>query len=240
MGGPRGHVAFDLDGTLVDSVGVITEVLNGMIRDRGRGPDLAREVVRPHVTFGGLAMIQALLGDDFGVPAEALAEFRRRYAAAPTPQDSLYPGAREALDALSGAGFCLSVVSNKPQELCEKVIADLGLIPVFTAVVGTGPATPVKPDPTGFHRALQLCGATRERTCLVGDSEADHALALEAEVPFVFATWGYGEALAAPAPFAVAHGLAEVPRLALDAMSRRTAAAPPDRPCGPSRVTVKG
>ncbi len=212
MSAARPTVVFDLDGTLVDSADAIGDIINNMRAERGL-QRLSLDEVRPYVTSGGAAMAEALLAGAWGDTLTALAAFRERYGAAPTPADSVYPGAREALAALSGAGLRLAVFSNKTQSLCEKVLGDLGLAPRFAAVVGTGPNTPHKPDPTGFFQALNRAGGVAARSCLVGDSAADEATAKRAGVPFIFAAWGYGDASGVVADVARAQSFANVPAL---------------------------
>jgi phosphoglycolate phosphatase len=217
------HAVFDLDGTLVDSVPLFTSILNLMLEDRGEEMRLRPDEVRPHATAGGLAMVDALLGDRCGEPQEALEAFRRRYGEIPTPQDSLYPGIREALVALRDQGVTLSLFSNKTQPLCEKVLSELGLAPLFSAIVGTAPSVPLKPDPAGLDLALARAGGLRAASCYIGDSEADHALALAAGVPLVMVAWGYGEAERDWPGATIARHAAEIPPLALAALATHAA-----------------
>jgi len=189
MGRPL--VVFDLDGTLVDSAPHCALILNAMLEARGH-PGLSEAEVLPHVTAGGVAMIEALLGARCGESAAALSEFRARYGDLPTPSRCLYPGAREALRALADQGATLAVWSNKPQGLCDKVVGDLGLSSLFVAVVGTGPAIPLKPNTAGFDTVLRRTGGERRRCCLVGDTAHDQAAAAAAGVPFVMVAHGYG------------------------------------------------
>ncbi len=188
-----GHAVFDLDGTLVDSAPHVAGILNAMRADRGVPGRLARADVAPHVTAGGRTMVAALLGDVLGDPDRALEEFRQRYADAPTPPTSLYPSAREALTALTGAGVVAAIFSNKPQRLCEKVLDDLDLTNLFAAVIGTGSDIALKPDPAGLDLALARSGGGRDRCCYVGDSESDFELSRRAGVPLIMVRWGYGE-----------------------------------------------
>lgn len=213
MSAVRPTVVFDLDGTLVDSAGAIAGIINDMRAERGL-PRLRLDEVRPYVTFGGAAMAEALLAGAWGDTPFALAAFRQRYGAAPTPADSVYPGAREALTSLRDAGFGLAVFSNKTQGLCEKVLGDLGLAAFFAAIVGTGPETPHKPDPTGYVQAVTRAGGDVARSCLVGDSEADQTTATRAGVPFIFGSWGYGELSGEAAEMARATTFADVRALA--------------------------
>jgi phosphoglycolate phosphatase len=136
-------------------------------------------------------MLAGLLGEACGDVEAALVEFRARYAARPTDPACLYPGAREALGELRRAGFGLAIWSNKNQELCSKVVDELGLANLFDAVVGSGPAVPLKPDLTGL--GLALGDAPCERCCSVGDSEPDWQVAQAAGLPLVLMTFGYGD-----------------------------------------------
>ena len=214
-----GCVVFDLDGTLIDSVPLITGLLNAMLADKGETARLSEAEVRPQVTAGGSSTIETLLRGRCGDTASALLEFRARYAAAETPRDSVYPGAREALETLAGAGFSLAICSNKSQPLCEKVLGDVGLAGLFGAIVGTGPDAPLKPDPTSYELAVSRSGGRIEASCLVGDSEVDLALARRAGVPVVFVTWGYGETADRTLATAVADRFDQVPAMVFEVVA---------------------
>ncbi len=185
------HAIFDLDGTLVDSVSVCTEIMNAMLADRGSARRLAIEEARPYVSLGGIHMIAALLGDECRDPDREIIDFRARYAEMPTPPGSVYPGVREGLEQLSDWDITLSVCSNKPQPLCEKVLIDLDLRRLFAAVVGGAPGIPAKPEPALLHMALARSGCALENSCFIGDGESDHALARRVGIPFVFVAYGY-------------------------------------------------
>jgi phosphoglycolate phosphatase len=201
---------FDLDGTLIDSAPLFSTILNAMLAERGSGRAVTTREVAPHVTAGGLAMIQAVLGLSPEDGPSALAEFRARLAVTPTPASSLYPGARAALRALQSAGWRLSLFSNKPQSLCEKALSDLAIGDHFSAVVGTGPGVPMKPDPSGLDLALGRRNGARDGCCYVGDSDVDVRLARTAAVPLVLVSWGYGTG-ATDGAAAVASDFASIP-----------------------------
>ena len=189
----KGCVIFDLDGTLVDTAPLIAGIVNTMLADRGASRRVTARDTAPHVIAGAQAMMGAVLGIGADEIEGAVTDFRARYLATPTPKDCLYPGAREALETLAAQGFALAVWSNKLQALCDKTLADLGLADLFAAVVGTGPETPPKPNPTGFDLALSRAGGQRETCVYVGDSELDHQVATIAGVPMVMMTHGYGD-----------------------------------------------
>jgi len=218
------HAVFDLDGTLIDSAPGITAILNGMLADRGLEQTLSCAVVRPFVTAGGRSMVEGLLGDVWGEPEAALAEFRARYAQQATSIDDLYPGAQAAIADLRRRGVGLAVFSNKPQRLCEKVLSDVGLANEFSSIVGSGPGVPHKPDPAGLRLALSRVGGVPERACYVGDTALDQETARRCGVPFVMVAWGYGEAESrAPAP-PLARRFEEAPDLIWREIERATAA----------------
>jgi phosphoglycolate phosphatase len=207
----RGCVVFDLDGTLVDTAPLCADLINAMLAARGATDRVTASQAAPHVIAGGQAMISALLGAHCGDPDAALAEFRARYAGAPTPPDLLYPGARAALEALAERGFALAIWSNKTQALCDKTIADLGLGGLFAAVVGAGDSVPLKPDPTGFDLALARAGGERARCAYVGDTDLDHKVATVAGVAMVMMTHGYG--CSRPPGAAIAGAFADLPAI---------------------------
>lgn len=187
------HAIFDLDGTLVDSVWVCTEIMNAMLADRGSARRLVVEDVRSYVSLGGARMIAALLGDECRDPNREIVDFRARYAETPTPPESIYAGVREGLKQLRDWNITLSICSNKPQPLCEKVLIDLDLRRLFAAVVGGAPGVPPKPEPALLHMALLRSGCALKNSCFIGDGEADHELARRVGMPFVFVAYGYAD-----------------------------------------------
>jgi phosphoglycolate phosphatase len=187
------HLIFDLDGTLVDSAPMLVEVANDMLRDRDSSRTLTVADARPFLNHGGLALVAGLLAHECGELDDEVAEFRRRYARRRTDSAHLFPGVKEGLRALYALGFSMAVCSNKPQELCEKVLVDVGLAHMFEAVVGSTPAHRLKPHPDLLVLALRRLGAEASRAILIGDSEVDHALAHNAAVPFFFVTYGYAD-----------------------------------------------
>ena len=177
----------------MDSVPLFASIINAMLVERGASFQVTDAETRPHATAGGAAMVSALLREHCGDVAGALADFRSRYASLPTPAESLYDGAMDVLFDLGKRGIALAVWSNKPQYLCDKIFADLGMTDLFAAVVGTSDEAPLKPDPTGLDRALAVAGSARSACCFVGDSDADYQAAMRAGVPFVLVTHGYGD-----------------------------------------------
>lgn len=187
-------IVFDLDGTLVDSAPVFATILNMMLAERGSIRRVGLAEVRAFASHGGPALVGGMLAQDCGDLAAEVADFRARYAALPTPVETLYNGVATGVQALRNAGFALAICSNKPQHLCEKVIADLGMTESFAAIVGSAPDRMSKPAPDLMELVLGKLGVGVGECLYVGDSEVDAALAKAMGMRFAFMTYGYAAA----------------------------------------------
>lgn len=187
------QIIFDLDGTLVDSCAVCVQILSDMLVDRRSDHCIDPVSARPWMSIGGARMVAELLGPASLDAERDIEEFRARYERVLTPPETLFAGVKEGLSRLSAAGFNLSICSNKPQNLCDKVLEDTGLAPLFDVVVGLRPDLKRKPAPDMLQAALQALNSRPEDCLYVGDSEIDHQVATEAGLPFVFMSYGYAE-----------------------------------------------
>ena len=186
-------IIFDLDGTLVDSALLCAAIVNEMLRERGSKRRLTVDNVKPYMSRGGTHLVSGLLASECGDPAAEIALFRKRYAELPTPENSLFQGVRTGLSRIRSLGFKLAICSNKPQNLCEKVLSDLDLLASFDVVVGGGPDRKPKPHPQLMEMTLDALGANAKRALFVGDSEQDEGIAKAAGVDFCVVSYGYPE-----------------------------------------------
>lgn len=193
---------FDLDGTLVDSCGICVDILSQMLVERGSDHCIDPLGARPYMSHGGQRMVSALLGPACGDPAAELADFRARYAERPTDPASLFEGVVESLTLLADAGHRMAICSNKPQNLCDKVLADTGLAALFPVVVGGGPTLRAKPHPDLLDETLRQLGSDPADCLFIGDSELDHQVAQARGIPFLFLTYGYADPAYQPDPAA--------------------------------------
>jgi phosphoglycolate phosphatase len=185
-----GAVVFDLDGTLIDSAADIQAAANAMLGDFGAGAITRAQTVsfigRGAGTFTKLALEAVGATVNFEI---AQARFRERYAAQGAALASVYPGALEALDALSAAGMRLGLCTNKPQAVALEVLETMDLARWFDVVVGAGADHPLKPDPAGLRACFAALDV--ETGWYVGDSETDARTAAAAACPFALYTEGY-------------------------------------------------
>jgi phosphoglycolate phosphatase len=183
-------IIFDLDGTLIDSAPVVAKVINEM-RQQQAMEALAIDCYRAWSSEGGAV----LLGNAFGIPpndAEKLVpEFRRRYFDLPTPVNSIYPGVIEMLRAFKSRNIRLAICSNKPENLCKKVLHEVNLNSYFDVMVGGDTLTKRKPDPLPLKHIIKELKISPNQTLYVGDSLIDKNTAKSADIDFAFFSGGY-------------------------------------------------
>ncbi|PKL25646.1 MAG: hypothetical protein CVV47_06015 [Spirochaetae bacterium HGW-Spirochaetae-3] len=206
---------FDLDGTLVDTLGDIGSIMNQFLRSKG-WPEHSLEAYRTMVGSGFLNLIKAAVPPSESRRADELyPEAYALYESKGTGDSKPYPGAEEALRALAAAGAGLAVVSNKPDAIAVKMVRGLFSGIPFALVSGARDGAPRKPDPAVALEAARACGAEPRECAFVGDSDVDMRTAIAAGMLPVGAAWGFrGEAeLAAAGARVMAASIADVPPL---------------------------
>jgi phosphoglycolate phosphatase len=116
-----------------------------------------------------------------------IAHYKKHVAVASRPFD----GVVETLDALKAEGVPMAVLTNKPQELADMVLADLGLTGYFNAIWGAGRMSYTKPDARIFHDVVRDTGALGLTAIMVGDSITDVQTARAAGAPVILVNYGY-------------------------------------------------
>lgn len=205
------HVAFDLDGTLVDSRADLASSVNHVLRTMGLA-ELAPETLYGYVGEGARVLVERALG-----PArrsrfdEGVGLFMDYYAAHLLDATVPYPGMVDVLDAAAARGVVLSVLTNKPIGLTRSILDGLGITPRLVGVIGGDSLPRRKPDPGGLDALRALSSTPRERTLLVGDSDIDLATARAGGVAFCGVGWGLSPAaLVAAGPERIVDDAAEL------------------------------
>lgn len=197
-------VAFDLDGTLVDSVSDLARAVNGALVDVGaRVVDVAD--VRAFVGDGAAVLIERALrfaGADASLHATALARFKAHYERDLVGATRPFDGIAGALDVLAAAGRVLAVATNKPGVFARPLV-DAVLPGRFACVVGPDDAGAHKPDPRMLRYVEDVVGA--RVGVYVGDSGVDVDVARAAGVPVVGVAWGLRPLEVAGADVVVQH-----------------------------------
>jgi phosphoglycolate phosphatase len=192
---PRPTIAFDLDGTLVDTAPDLLGALNFVLGEIGL-PPLGDSQVRSLVGGGARLMIERGLIIHGMEPQPAkvdrmFAEFLQFYERHIADRSRPFPGAAETLDALAAQDARLIVVTNKFERYSVQLLQVLGLADRFSVIAGPDTFGVRKPDPAHLLRAVEQAGGNPTHTIMVGDSTTDITTARAAKVPVIAVSFGY-------------------------------------------------
>jgi phosphoglycolate phosphatase len=163
-------IVFDLDGTLIDGYGAIEEALAHAMKALGfEAP--GRERVKEMVGHGLEKLLEQAVGTDLA--PEGVRLFREYYPNVAVEKSTLLPGVPAVLEELSGAGFSLSLASNKPLRFSRLILESKGVAGYFRELAGPDSTHAPKPDPAMLHLLMAAMGSTPETTVCVGDMEVD-------------------------------------------------------------------
>ena len=184
-------IVFDWDGTLMDSETQIVHSMFGAIRDmqlESRSADECRNII-------GLGLKEAIdslyPGRDEQFSRQFVDSYRQHWFAQANDSE-LFPGARETLLLLREAGFELAIATGKGRTGLERVLKHTELESMFS-VTRCSDETRSKPHPQMLEEILQETGVEAENTLMVGDTEYDMNMAIQAGVHPVAVSYGVHE-----------------------------------------------
>lgn len=186
-------IIFDLDGTLLDTIGDLAVACNAVLAARGL-PQHTYEQYRRFVGNGIMRLVERVLPEALRTPdtvAAVRADFVKYYTEHIDIHTVPYRGIPELLAQLVRRDVRLAVASNKFQAGTEKLIRRFFPDISFAAVLGQREGVPLKPDPTVAEEILAATGVARARTLFVGDSGVDMLTAAAAGIRSAGVTWGF-------------------------------------------------
>lgn len=190
-------IAFDLDGTLVDTAHDLIGTLNWLLAAEGLRP-LPLTEARPFIGRGARWMIErgfqaadAPLAPDRVQPL--FDRFIDHYQDHIADESRPFPGCVAALETLKGQGAKLCVCTNKLTGLSNRLLDALDLSRLFEAVIGADATPAIKPDARHIETAVAACGGSLRRALMVGDAATDAGAARAAGVSLVLVSFGYTE-----------------------------------------------
>ena len=191
--------AFDLDGTLIDTMGDLSTAVNLMLGMLG-AKELPEPRVRALVGNGVDQLVLRALTESLenrpthsAQRSAALALFRRLYGQRLFKHSRVYPGVVQALHSLADAGIALCCVTNKDSMFAEPLLREAGLGGFFAFTLCADRAQDRKPSPNMLLAACsRLCIAPAEML-YVGDTSMDIAAARAAGCPVIAVSYGYGK-----------------------------------------------
>ncbi|MNL03665.1 Phosphoglycolate phosphatase, chromosomal [compost metagenome] len=194
-------IAFDLDGTLVESAPDLIGAMNAILIAEGLAPR-AYDDARPFISRGARWLLQwGLAGAGVQEPAARAAalfcRFIDHYSEHIADESQPFPGVIDAMKVLRAGGAKLVVCTNKPTGLSISLLTRLGMAELFDAVVGIDAVTAAKPEAAHLIEAVAAVGGDPARTVMVGDADTDAGAARAAGTPLILVDFGYTETPAA-------------------------------------------
>lgn len=184
-------VIFDLDGTLLNTLGDLRAATNHALAVRGLAPRSMDEIRR--FVGNGIRLLICRAMPEGTSDAEidaALEDFKAYYAAHIHDHTVPYDGIPQLLTALRKRGMKVAVLSNKIDSASQELIAYF--FPGKADVVfGEHVGVPRKPDPTSCRMVMQQLDVQPEQVLYVGDSGTDMQTAKNAGLYAVGVTWGF-------------------------------------------------
>lgn len=186
---------FDLDGTLIDTIGDLTAAVNHSLVLNGMEPRSEKEVLG-FVGNGVQRLMELAIYDGRGIEFDqtffdkAFADFKTYYTAHSMDLTRPYGGILDLISELKRRGKAMAVVTNKMQEATDGIVKSF-FGDIFDAVVGDNPGLRRKPAPDMVDEALRRMGRTKEDAVYIGDSEVDFATAKNSGLPCISVLWGF-------------------------------------------------
>ena len=201
-------VIFDLDGTLVHTLGDFQVALHRTMADLdlppvsdaliaqtiGKGSEhlirslLAHQIARPEVKGVGQACAALTVDALFD---RAWQRYQHHYLAINGQFADVYPGVLDVLNHLAANSVPMACLTNKPLAFAQALLKDKALTQFFGPVFGGDSFERKKPDPLPILKTCEALGTPVARTLMVGDSSNDAQAAHAAGCPVVLVTYGY-------------------------------------------------
>lgn len=193
-------IAFDLDGTLVETHQDIVGALNRLLALHGLPPE-AMDSAKALIGGGVMPLLRraferAGAGWDEARGPELFDAFVADYIDHIADQSRPFDGVVETLERLSARGAILCVATNKRTDLSDLLLGKLDLTRHFAAIVGPDKVSARKPSSAHLIEAVRLAGGDPSRAIMVGDASPDTEAARDAGLPCIVCTFGYS-----PIPF---------------------------------------
>ena len=184
-------VIFDLDGTLLDTLGDLTDSVNEMLREYSC-PERSIEEIRLFVGNGMKNLVERSVPENFDKTKlnSAYEFFRQTYKKNMRNKTCPYDGILQCLEELQKLGIKIAVTSNKNDDavkgLCKEYFGSL-----VTLAVGAREGVPSKPDPTMVNNVIEELNVEKTDCIFVGDSDTDIITAQNAGLKSIGVLWGF-------------------------------------------------
>jgi len=188
-------VIFDLDGTILDTLGDLMGAVNGMLRHFGypEHPDPAFHKLA--IGTGMRNYVRKSLPPEVAADEEkldlCLTKMRELYAAHTNDLTKPYPGIIKMLDALTEEGIIINVLSNKPNIPTNELVEAWFSQQPFRYVFGEREGVPRKPEPQAPLEIAEALGFLPSEMAFIGDSGVDMQTGKNAGMLPIGVLWGF-------------------------------------------------
>lgn len=181
-------VLFDLDGTLIDSIGLLLESVHHAFEGfNGRAPTDEEWVA-------GIGTPLANQLGAFCLTDEQLEQVTVRYRtfqrASHDRLTTAFPGTLQVLGSLAAEGHPMGIVTSKSNEMMDRALEVTGIAPYMDTRIGCDSCSLHKPDPFPVRMALEELGYEPHEAVFLGDSPHDINSGNSAGVVSIAALWG--------------------------------------------------
>lgn len=187
-------IIFDLDGTLLNTIGDLADAVDYVMRSRNL-PEHTNAEYRQMVGGGIKRLVEralpAELAENEAYVEECVAQFRRYYVDNIDRHTIPYEGIPELLHKLQRDGVKMAVASNKFQHGTDRLVAKFFGDIEFVAIEGNREGAPLKPNPEIIHNILRIADLEPCDAVMVGDSGIDIRTAIAAGIDSIGVSWGF-------------------------------------------------
>lgn len=180
-------VLFDLDGTLIDSIGLLLASVKHAFEGRALAPT-------PEEWVAGIGTPLAKQLEPYAASAEDVELLVSRYRGfqneAHDRMTSVYDGVTETLEQLQASGHPMGIVTSKGNNMMFKSLRYTNIERFMKSMIGCDSCAIHKPDPFPVRMALGELGYEPWEAVFIGDSPHDISAGNAAGVTTIAALWG--------------------------------------------------
>ncbi|HET7139852.1 MAG TPA: HAD hydrolase-like protein [Arthrobacter sp.] len=185
-------VIFDLDGTLVDPAGGITDGIAAALAASGLpvpGQEVLAAMIGPKLSDSLLSVAKV----PAGMLDEVIRAYRQYYLATGIAQSRLYPGIKDVLEGYAAEGRAVAVATQKPEGLAQIVLGHHGIAGLFQSIRGSSDNESATDAPAGKAGiiAAALDDLSTQHAVMVGDRAQDVAGAIANGLDCIGVGWGF-------------------------------------------------
>ncbi len=189
-------IAFDLDGTLIDSAPDLVEAVNFALTKLDK-PTHSQATIQQWIGNGADVLVKRALLNNWHVAEipenfeDAFELFKTYYAEHDWVHSRLYDGILETLQTLKNDGFKLVCITNKTARFTNPLMETAGLAPYFDFIASGDTFAEMKPNPLPLLETAKKFNVLPENAWMIGDSINDISAGKKAGFKTIAVSYGY-------------------------------------------------